>query len=164
MCRAAHTLLTGSWENSSNVEVLQSFGMRGETHTRCWLFFLLCMAPRLFAGPVQASPAQFQTIRIPRVSTPPKLEEFLNMEPPPNWRDKLAKVDRFIQRIPSDGAPASQRTEAYLGYDDKNQWYIVRNSWGKSWGMKGYFTLPYAYLADSNLCDDFWTIRRGEGM
>lgn len=114
----------GIMGNSSNVKVLQSFKMRGETHTRCWLFFLLCMAPRLFAGPVQASPAQFQTIRIPRVSTPPKLEEFLNMEPPPNWRDKLAKVDRFIQRIPSDGAPVSQRTEAYLGYDDKNLYAI----------------------------------------
>ncbi|HET7842231.1 MAG TPA: C1 family peptidase [Terriglobia bacterium] len=46
-----------------------------------------------------------------------------------------------------------------VGYDDKKQWYVVRNSWGKKWGMKGYFTLPYAYLADSNLVDDFWTIR-----
>lgn len=25
--------------------------------------------------------------------------------------------------------------------------------------MKGYFTLPYGYLTDSNLSDDFWTIR-----
>lgn len=46
-----------------------------------------------------------------------------------------------------------------VGYDDENQWFIVRNSWGTRWGMKGYFTLPYAYLADENLSDDFWTIR-----
>ena len=46
------------------------------------------------------------------------------MEPPPRWRDKLANVDRFIQRVPSDGAPVSQRTEAYLGYDDKNLYAI----------------------------------------
>jgi len=46
-----------------------------------------------------------------------------------------------------------------VGYDDSKQWFIVRNSWGPGWGLKGYFTLPYAYLTDPNLADDFWTIR-----
>jgi C1A family cysteine protease len=48
---------------------------------------------------------------------------------------------------------------AGVGYDDAKQWFIVRNSWGGQWGMKGYFTLPYAYVTDNNLADDFWTIR-----
>jgi hypothetical protein len=30
--------------------------------------------------------------------------------------------------------------------------------------MSGYFTIPYDYLADRNLSDDFWTVRRGEEM
>jgi C1A family cysteine protease len=46
-----------------------------------------------------------------------------------------------------------------VGYDDANQWFLVRNSWGPTWGMKGYFSIPYAYLTDNNLSDDFWTIR-----
>jgi C1A family cysteine protease len=46
-----------------------------------------------------------------------------------------------------------------VGYDDKQQRFLVRNSWGKSWGIGGYFTMPYAYMTDSNLCDDLWTIR-----
>ena len=46
-----------------------------------------------------------------------------------------------------------------VGYDDAKQWFIIRNSWGDQWGMKGYFTLPYAYLTDENLASDFWTIR-----
>ncbi len=46
-----------------------------------------------------------------------------------------------------------------VGYDDAHQWFIVRNSWGQSWGMKGYFTLPYTYLLQPNLASDFWTIR-----
>jgi C1A family cysteine protease len=46
-----------------------------------------------------------------------------------------------------------------VGYDDASQWFIVRNSWGVIGQMNGYFTMPYAYLLDSNLSDDFWTIR-----
>ncbi|MSP00349.1 MAG: peptidase [Acetobacteraceae bacterium] len=46
-----------------------------------------------------------------------------------------------------------------VGYDDPSQRFIVRNSWGPGWGIAGYFTMPYAYLTDSNLSDDFWTIR-----
>jgi C1A family cysteine protease len=46
-----------------------------------------------------------------------------------------------------------------VGYDDAKQQFIVRNSWGKKWGIKGYFMMPYAYLTDSNLADDFWTIQ-----
>jgi C1A family cysteine protease len=46
-----------------------------------------------------------------------------------------------------------------VGYDDSQNWFIVRNSWGVGWGMQGYFTLPYAYLLEQNLASDFWTIR-----
>ncbi len=46
-----------------------------------------------------------------------------------------------------------------VGYDDSAQAFIVRNSWGPKWGQKGYFTIPYLYLLDENLADDFWTLR-----
>jgi C1A family cysteine protease len=46
-----------------------------------------------------------------------------------------------------------------VGYDDTSQRFISRNSWGAGWGMAGYFTIPYAYLTDGNLADDFWTVR-----
>ena len=46
-----------------------------------------------------------------------------------------------------------------VGYDDASSRFIVRNSWGPGWGMDGYFTMPYAYLTEENLSDDFWTIR-----
>jgi C1A family cysteine protease len=46
-----------------------------------------------------------------------------------------------------------------VGYDDDESRFIVRNSWGTGWGDAGYFYMPYAYLLDDNLSDDFWTIR-----
>jgi C1A family cysteine protease len=46
-----------------------------------------------------------------------------------------------------------------VGYDDSTQHFIVRNSWADTWGLKGYCMMPYAYLTDTNLADDFWTIR-----
>jgi C1A family cysteine protease len=46
-----------------------------------------------------------------------------------------------------------------VGYNDETQRFSVRNSWGTGWGDGGYFTMPYAYLTDPNLSDDFWTIK-----
>jgi len=46
-----------------------------------------------------------------------------------------------------------------VGYDESKQWFLARNSWGTRWGMKGYFTMPYAYLVQPGLSQDFWTIR-----
>ena len=45
-----------------------------------------------------------------------------------------------------------------IGYDQTDKRFLVRNSWGKKWGMAGYFTMPFEYL--ETLADDFWTIRR----
>ena len=45
------------------------------------------------------------------------------------------------------------------GYDDRTKRFLIRNSWGNDWGQAGYFTMPYDYLGDRNLSDDFWTIR-----
>lgn len=45
-----------------------------------------------------------------------------------------------------------------VGYDDDDERFIVRNSWGDGWGDGGYFTMPYAYAIDPNLADDFWHV------
>lgn len=50
-----------------------------------------------------------------------------------------------------------------VGYDDSTRRFIVRNSWGTSWGQKGYCTMPYEYLLSPHLSSDFWTIRSVTG-
>jgi C1A family cysteine protease len=47
-----------------------------------------------------------------------------------------------------------------VGYDDDTRQLTVRNSWGASWGQKGYFRMPYGYIENASLSDDFWTIRK----
>jgi len=50
-----------------------------------------------------------------------------------------------------------------VGYKDSTKRFIARNSWGPSWGQKGYFTIPYNYLTNPQLATDMWTIRTALG-
>lgn len=45
------------------------------------------------------------------------------------------------------------------GYDDSRKAILVRNSWSASWGIAGYFYMPYAYITNPDLASDLWTIR-----
>ncbi len=64
------------------------------------------------------------------------------------------------ESMPAQGdKPIGGHAVLAVGYDDSKQWFIVRNSWGDSWGMNGYFTLPYAYVLDEDLALDLWTLR-----
>jgi C1A family cysteine protease len=49
---------------------------------------------------------------------------------------------------------------AIVGYNDTlgGGRFICRNSWGTSWGDRGYFYMPYQVIANANMSDDFWII------
>jgi C1A family cysteine protease len=73
-------------------------------------------------------------------------------------------------RIPyptSNDRVAGGHAVVAVGYDDnikigsKKGALLIRNSWGKDWGEKGYGWLPYAY-AEGGLADDFWSIISAE--
>jgi hypothetical protein len=48
---------------------------------------------------------------------------------------------------------------ACVGYNDTTQRFIVRNSWGTTWGDQGYCYIPYSYMTDANNVFDLWTIQ-----
>jgi len=59
----------------------------------------------------------------------------------------------------SDPQSAEHGLHAMLlvGYNDRQQVFIVRNSWGTSWGDRGYAYVPYDYIANGefNFLDQF---------
>lgn len=71
--------------------------------------------------------------------------------------DAVAKTGILPMPAKSESAIGGHAVLA-VGYDDSKNAFIVRNSWGSAWGLQGYFYMPYAYITDTNLADDFWTI------
>jgi C1A family cysteine protease len=41
-------------------------------------------------------------------------------------------------------------------------YFIVQNSWGTGCGDRGYYYIPFAYLTDPRLADDFWVVSKVE--
>ncbi|HVJ29606.1 MAG TPA: carbohydrate binding family 9 domain-containing protein, partial [Gammaproteobacteria bacterium] len=65
-----------------------------------------------------------QELHIPIITEAPVLADFVGMTPPEEVRDRYAVVTDFTQREPENGAPSSQRTDVYLGYDSKNLYAV----------------------------------------
>lgn len=60
----------------------------------------------------------------PRLESEPMLDDFAGMQPNTATAQSMARLDQFVQREPVDGIAPSQRTELYLGYDDRNFYAI----------------------------------------
>jgi C1A family cysteine protease len=75
-----------------------------------------------------------------------------------NFHDVVRKTGRLEMPMPGERV-LGQHAVVAVGYEDKERRFIVRNSWGRWFGLKGYFTMPYEYLLKEDLTNDFWTIR-----
>lgn len=79
--------------------------------------------------------------------------------------DKQRKKGYVPNPSRNDSVRGSHGSHAMLcvGYSDVDRVFIVRNSWGSSWGDKGYCYMSYDYILNSDYNDgDTWIIRDAE--
>ena len=80
--------------------------------------FLLAQA---IPGPARAEDKA--PLRIPKLSQAPKIDGVLDS---PLWEQQALKIDNFLQLSPKENGTPSEKTVAYIGYDDKNLYYAFR--------------------------------------
>ena len=111
---------------------------------------------------------------ISRFSIAPSLEAFKNAE-----LDKQVKYAYVPQDLESIKRQTTMETGvipmpdvqnekclgghaiALTGYSDETKRFTIQNSWGTSVGLpekRGFFTIPYEYVLDPNLAQDFWVV------
>ena len=71
--------------------------------------------------------------------------------------DEVAKTGK-MPMPQSDETRLGGHAVLMCGYDDKQNCFIVRNSWGDEWGDNGYFYMPYEFVSTPGYCDDFWVL------
>jgi hypothetical protein len=105
-------LLRITFTGSDEAPVLRSWWQT----TRTLLFVFAVIFP--------GTALQAEQLHIPHVSTPPKLEDFEDMVPT-GAALQLQQIATFTQSYPYDGKPPSQKTHAFLGYDDNNLYVVL---------------------------------------
>lgn len=53
--------------------------------------------------------------------------------------------------------PVGGHEVLFIAYDDDESAFLVRNSWGASWGLEGNFWFPYAAVMSEKVFSDAWT-------
>ena len=65
-----------------------------------------------------------EDLRIPLIDRAPTIEDFAGMQPSEEMGAAMTLVSDFVQRLPDVGAPVTERTDVYLGYDDSNLYAV----------------------------------------
>jgi len=62
--------------------------------------------------------------RVPLLKEPLRLADFPKMQPNPDLKDTLAHVTGFIQNTPTDGQPATEQTEVWIGRTKSDLYFV----------------------------------------
>ena len=80
----------------------------------------------LGASPAAQTPAPSkEPLQIPRLSHAPKIDGVLDN---PVWETEALKIEAFVQLSPKENGAPTEKTTAYLGYDEKNLYVAFRAS------------------------------------
>lgn len=77
---------------------------------------------------------------------------------PQNFEDETGATG--VIKLPRANEPMlGGHAVACVGADYPNRQFKIRNSWDVDWGTQGYFKMPFDFMLDSDLTNDFWTCR-----
>ncbi len=101
-------------KNSTRISELVQAGL--------WLMGLTIWLILLFLS-VQAEEVKTDISPIPRLSHPPKIDGVLDND---LWERECLKIENFLQLSPKEKGTPSERTVAYLGYNEKSLYIAFR--------------------------------------
>ncbi len=78
--------------------------------------------------------------------------------PYPGPKEKVQGGHAIVAVGYDDGKRVLNREK---GAEETRGAFLIRNSWGETWGEKGYGWLPYDYVS-AGLADDWWTLIKAE--
>lgn len=84
-----------------------------------FLLIFFCMA--MFTGSVMSSDTE--PLVVPRLSSSPKIDGVLEN---PLWENEALRIEDFLQLAPKEKGAPSEKTIAYIGYDQKNLYVAFR--------------------------------------
>ncbi len=62
--------------------------------------------------------------KVPLLTEGLKPSDFAGMAPRPDLKDKLTRVSGFVQNTPSDGVPATQQTDVWVGHTKSTLYFV----------------------------------------
>lgn len=57
-----------------------------------------------------------------------------------------------------DDVEIGYHTMCIIGYCDESRLFVVKNFWSRIWGCDGCLFIPYEYICNRDMIDDFWII------
>lgn len=75
--------------------------------------------------------------------------------------ENLSENNNFIVSFPQiNEKQLGGHAVVIVGFNDETKLFKIRNSWGESWGDKGYFYMPYEFVLNQSWCADFWIVSK----
>ena len=102
--------------------------------------------------------------KVPLLTDGLKLSDFVDMAPGPSLKDQLQEISGFIQNTPSDGQPATEKTEVWLGHTKAALYMVFVCHDHRPGGIRGHLARRENILQDdtvSVLLDPFQDRRKG---
>ena len=116
---------------------------------------------------VSAEPPKSQPpsdYKVPLIAEGLKLSDFSDMAPRPGLKEHLQEISGFIQNTPSDGQPATEKTEVWLGHTKTSLYMVFICHDHRPGGIRGHLARRENILMDdtvSVLLDPFQDRRKG---